>query len=78
MGQYMLLLFLAICKKIKKKWLHLKFFLTQDQRPYILAILPYGAPTIFMEPIQTFWEHGYDGKSKCLLEYCNEKLASIT
>ncbi len=72
MGQYML--FFVICQKLKKIW-HFEILLNTG---------PYAAGhfkvlfALHWRPSKLHESMGYHGKSKCLLEYCNEKLASST
>ena len=59
--------FFAICQKVQKLW-HFEIFLKQDNMQLEFSI----SPSKLCDNI------GYHGESKCLLEYCNEKLASST
>ncbi len=61
--------FLAICQKLQKLW-HFEFFLNTG--PYATGIFK----VLFLPQFSLSPSH--DGKSKWLLEYCNEKLASST
>ncbi len=69
--------FLAICQKLQKVW-HFEIFLNTG--PYAAGIFKVRfLPQFSLESTQTLWQRiVYHGKSKCLLEYCNEKLASST
>ncbi len=66
-------LFWAICQKMQKLW-HFEIFLTQDHIQLEFSI----SPTIFITVYPNFVPTLDTSKFKCLLEYCNEKLASCT
>ncbi len=76
MGLYRLLLVLAICQKLKKIW-HFEFFLTQDHMPLEISKC-YFSKNFHWSPPKLYENICYHAKSKCLLEYCNEKFASST
>ncbi len=70
--------FLAICqkKKMKKIW-HFEISLPQDHLQLKFSKCHFSHN--FHWRSSTLYDNiGYHGKSNCLLEYCNEKLASST
>ncbi len=67
---------MAICQKLQKIW-HFQAFLTQDHMQLEFSIFNFSH--IFHWSQSKLCDNiGYHGKSECLLEYCNDKLASST
>ncbi len=68
-GAIWLLLFLAICQKLKKNYGILKFFLTQDHMQLEISKY-YFSHNFYWSPFKLYGNTSYHGISKCLLEYC--------
>ena len=76
-GAIQAITFLAFCQKLQKLW-HFEFFL--NTRPYMLLKISecHFSHNFHWSQSNLYENIGYHGKSKCLLEYCNQKLASST